>query len=1054
MKNPTAKTAYAHFGKRLLSFALALLLALPAGILTAPEKVSAASGKLSLSAAKNVAVARSSKIDALELQITTKQASRDSAVRSLRAREKNMRTFRWSPLLNFKFPTKPSEAEAFEFQFKPTQLEYQIKDIQHKITDEELAEYEKVSNLYIQIIQAQQQIDFVNERLKNVQKAYEKAQVKQQVGEMSEEQVKKLSDRLSALKSEKSAQETKLQRGKEKLGKEVGFDITTGYTFDNAFATAEMSRKNIEYLQTYALERDHTVYEAQQAADLALLSLQTNYSLFSGQYGAYIGTISTYVQQAMNGSDVNQKAYNTAYNKFLEQIDEPWSGSYRILFISFPKSYLKGDSDGMNWIEDDPKVLFTDTMDYVSARKELENTKDDIKTSIEEGYDTYAEARKTYLSANTEYLELQSSLAADEIRNLMGELTDDEYDAEKQEFEAAETSLNEALGAYSQTLYSYDRTCCGGVSQFLVMASGVSGSDGSSNKKKLDSLEGITKTGAHYSLRSIVADAEFLLTIDVPEYNDVELLPDGSKNPDYFPWSITDFELRVDGKTVGEKTPKDGAVRHLKFDTENADSVVVRLWNGREFIDDVVIDPTVSYGPLDIVVAYETPDGRDGGVLGTYEVLEDTTTDMIKIEFTFDQEAVKSAFGAGKEAAFYNLSADRTLYLFSDHLVEASEPFSYLSFIRGDLAQLTLRLFDSEGTFLGGARFDTVNNRLVKDADVTAEDMQQAALEELAARNKQEEINAELARAQASLSDAEASGDTTTADYYRNRIAELQEQLDSVYENLTDEDLEKVRTEQADELSSLTAEKVAETDTSDEEKAAKAEQELKRQQILRDAAENLVRQEKYEAAEASLNDQLSSLDRQLKTLNAQKKSGDPDVLAQIAELTNRKNALEKELAEVKAAGVGADAFAPSEQEIQEKLSLHAEDVFAAAQDDLRDFDLTIQYGEAYEIAKAQAEFYGIELTDDNLDYLIKHADDLKQAEALRKSAEAMEKNKADLEDQIIAINALPDGDPRKASAKDTLSQLQKVHAAYEKQMDKIHAQLAALDPTKKLAAKA
>ncbi|MBQ8946019.1 MAG: hypothetical protein IJ058_04310 [Lachnospiraceae bacterium] len=1038
---------------RLVAMLMALIISLPASLASCPITAQAAGGVIKLSAAKSVSVARSSRIEAIELQISSKRAARDSAVRSLREKEHNMSTFRWSPLLNFKFPTKPSEAESFEFQYKPTQLEYQIKDLQHKITDEKLSEYEKVSNIYIQIIQAQQELDFINRRIDTVTTAYQKAIARNQIGEVSDEVVQKLADRKKSLESNKTTQESKFQRSKEKLGKEMGgLDLTTGYKFENAFATANMSRSNIEFLQEYALERDHTVYEAQQNADLALLSLQTNYSLYRGHYGRFIGTIDTYIQQAIDGSDVNQKAFTKDYDKFLEQIDSPWNGNYKILFIKFPKEWLKGDNDGMNWIEDDPKVLFTDTLNYVSARKELENTKDELRSSIEEGYDTYAELRRAYLDSTVTREELQNKLVADEIRNLMGELENDEFEAEQQEYEEALTGENDALAQYSQNLYSYDKTTCGGASKFMETADTSDTLD-----KQLDALQGITKVGAHYSIRSIISDSEFVVTIDVPEYNDQEYLDEAEteKNPDYFPWNITDFELRINQRTVGTKTSKNGSVRHLKLDKDNADEVVIRLWDGNEFIDDVVIDPTVPWGPLDITVRYETPEGA-AGAIGTYEVTDDTTTDMIRLDFKFDQEVIKKEFGQGKDAAFYNLSADRTLYLFSDHLIAIDQPFNYLSFIRGDLGQLSMRLFDDEGNFLGGARFDSVNQKLIADADISRADMQDAALRELAVQNKVSELNDELIRARQSLQSAQESGDRENEEYYKKRIEELKDQIDHAGESITDEDLEKVRTEQAEALEQLTESMTEELGKSEEQKAKDAENELKKQQILRDAADEMIGRMKYEEAMADLKEQKEAwayketelqleFNRLSATVGASSDEA-KEVLAQLQAAKRKKRALQDEIESHSA--FNRDEFPVSEEEIQALLNNYPEEVYGYAGDLLDQLgDFT---GPAYESAKAEAELYGLETSAANIKFMMGYTEELKQCKAIEAQIEQMQKDKDNLEKQMEAIKAMPDDDPRKTGQMATLVQLEKVNAAYEKQLGILEKRADQLNPAKAL----
>ena len=117
-----------------------------------PGSVVYAARVMRLSTAKSVSVARSEKIEALEIQIQSKQAAKESALRSIREKERNMSTFRWSPLLDFSFPTKPDEAEAFEFRYKPTQLQYDIDTLYHKVTDQKLTEYQAVSSIYMDIV--------------------------------------------------------------------------------------------------------------------------------------------------------------------------------------------------------------------------------------------------------------------------------------------------------------------------------------------------------------------------------------------------------------------------------------------------------------------------------------------------------------------------------------------------------------------------------------------------------------------------------------------------------------------------------------------------------------------------------------------------------------------------------------------------------------------------------------------------------------------------------------------------------------------------------------
>ena len=304
--------------KRALTALLIIMLLFPYFSDILPAGRTYAARKLALATCKSIAASTSEKVEALELQIEAKQAARVSAVRAISEKQKNMSTFRWSPLLNFQFPTKPNEAESFEFAYKPIQLQYDIDTLNHKITDAKLAAYEKVSNIYIDIITSTMEISFLEERIASMETAIKKNKARLAEGTATQAQIDQQRDKKKGFEKSLASEKTKLQRAKEKLGRELGFDVTMGYEFEEAFISSNMSRDNISYLKYYAMGaedtdagniKDETVFEAKQAEQLAKLALMTNYNLMKSQYSGNIGMISGYVQQALDGSKINKRAF-------------------------------------------------------------------------------------------------------------------------------------------------------------------------------------------------------------------------------------------------------------------------------------------------------------------------------------------------------------------------------------------------------------------------------------------------------------------------------------------------------------------------------------------------------------------------------------------------------------------------------------------------------------------------------------------------------------------------------------------------------------------------
>ncbi len=720
--------------------------------------------KLRLSQAKTLAIAMSEKIEAIDMQIDAKTAKMQSSVRALREKERSMGTLRWSPIFNIKLPEKPNEAEAFEFQFKPTQMQNEITALKHKITDIELDTNEKVSNTYIKIIAANAEVERLTERHKKLEKTVARLEIKVKDGSaaldvlesegtyMEEDaegnkveispRVLKARYRAAQDKLEKAEQAldnctveltnamTTFEESKKKLSDIIGFDCTRNFNFEDAFITANLNRDNIDYLYNYALDDDPTVYEAQMANDEALLALRLNYELMKKQYADNIGIIEPYVQQALDGVKIPKKAFKNDYDTFLKKIDEKWQGSYKIWFIKIPKEWLKGEIDGIRFVEDDPYVLYSAALDYESARKELDNAQLELYNNVYEAYSNYASARKAYLEANKAYIKAEKILGVDEINYLMGELTEDEYEAEVDEFNSLKDDAASALSEFSQNLYSFDRTTCGGLSKFFE------GTAQQSSEAIM--LTPIIRTGCIYTLRPIIDSEEFLLSVDVPD--------------DFYATSgvnITHFQLVCDGNIIGptskdsngntvyEKTPVGKTLRHLMLSTKDLGECAIRVFEGETFIDEVRIEPTVFSGPLNIKVGYE--DGLNLHTLGTYDASDDVATDMLVLTLNLDQEQVRAEYESGQNAAYYRLCVAEDTYILSDRMIPVDRQFTYMSFLKSDLSNVYLELFDENGEKIGDAKFDTTRKEIYNDIDEeTAEKIAEQKRIEAEQRAKEE----------------------------------------------------------------------------------------------------------------------------------------------------------------------------------------------------------------------------------------------------------------------------------------------------------------------------
>ena len=682
--------------------------------------------KLSLSTAKTLAVAKSEKIEALELNIEAKQAAKTSALKSLTEKQKNMSSFRWSPLLSFKLPTKPNEQEAYDFQYKPIQLQCEIDVLKHKIDDKKLDEYENVSNLFVDIVSCEEKIAFYTERKKQIEDSVDKLKARVTLGTASQADVDKAEAKLSDIVTKLSSAESKYQTAKTKLSNAIGIDVTTGYTFQNPFVSAELTRSALPFLEDYAVERDQTLYEAANEESLAMLSLRTNYSLMSSYYGSKINMISGYITKVTTGGDLDKRAFKKDYDAFLKKVDEPWQGNYKVWFIKFPKEWLKGSLDGVRYVEDDPYVLYQNAIDYQSARKEMNNTKADLIATVDDGYENYAETRKAYLTAVDTLKKAEEALLLGDIQYMLGQITQDEYADLENAYNTAVTGEEDALAAYSETTYNFDRTTCGGVSAFFASqnvdmtaeerTTGLGAEAGGKTADDLlQTLVPVYEDGLTYSIDYIADQQMFEIRIDVPS--------------DFSVSNVNYYELWCDGVQVGVRTPVTRGLKHLQLATGEITTCEIYFYSEStgddSFISKSTLDPSVTRGNLQFIKDYNTFTA-DGMVIGEFEVKNSAKTGTLEIKINLNDSygvgkfAVKAGNDYKQSSNALSTGNSGTLYLKEDTVGQysnISDTYSYLDAVSGDLEELTIEFTDEEGNKLFEAIFDTGSQQIVVPRD-------------------------------------------------------------------------------------------------------------------------------------------------------------------------------------------------------------------------------------------------------------------------------------------------------------------------------------------------
>lgn len=648
-----------------------------------------------LSQTQALGLAESDDYRKVKSKIALKEVKYKEAVKSIQLKKKNLSTFRWTPLLSFKFPEKAALADEYEFIYKPLQIQSEIRVLEHQLTDVKYEVREEISNLYTEIYTYQEKISNKTARLETMEENLKRNQAKVLTGQAKQSDVDKIESSITALQSSLAADMRAFESGKSELSDLTGIDLTTGYRFENPYKEATIERSSLDQLIQATLDRSQSYYEAKQTTKLALTSVDTNYSLMQNQYGSKMGYISSYVQQAKNGEKIKSDLFRNAYDQFLKAIDDPWQGTKRILFIKIPKEWFKGSIDGVRYVEDDPYILYTNVLEYQEALSDQKSLEKEITKSVEEAFENLVTAGNSYHSIQQQTQKAKEEMDRGKLKNQAGELEFEEYETLREAYEELQISEQEALELYTTLLYSFDRLTCGAVTE-LLNGEEISLEQGSQGESFV-----ADKTKPSYYITTLAEDNLFELGIYLPEESDIQ---------------ITHFELWVDNVQIGERTEIDAVIRHLELDLSQTDKTVIRLYNGDEFVADCEIDPDEYQGSLnlpddtagktDSVDKTDSAEPETKQLLGTYKYSRNKKTGLI----TFDIQPQE-----GLNIEKFRLLDAQGKAIYSDTPAEVGKGITYLAVLGNDLENVRAELYDKDGNKLYTARLDTKSGKVVEE---------------------------------------------------------------------------------------------------------------------------------------------------------------------------------------------------------------------------------------------------------------------------------------------------------------------------------------------------
>ena len=667
---------------RLSALLLCAVLVWPS--MTADTQAALSSRTFRLEQAQRMALSTSSDIRKQNNQIILKRMKYVEAVEGIRAKVKNLRSFRWSPLLSFKFPQQLDLTEEYDLNVKPLTIQTEIDTLKHGLDDLKYEITHKANQQYFEVYLLQETTAFTQSRLDDAKTQLERNKASLRTGKATQSDVDRAQKSVDTLTKDLSSQLREFESAKTKLSELVGVDVTVGYTFANPFKTAAIPREQLESLTQYTLDHDQSFYEAKAATSTAKLNVDSYESLMRSQYGSKMNIIQTYINMAKQGMDVDYGAFQIKYKEMLNALDKPWAGKIRILFFKFTKEWFKGEIDGTRYIEDEMYAVYTACMEYGNAKKDQDALEKDLRSQVRDTYESVVTGWNTYETLQSLAAESKETLDRLLVLNRMGKATYTEVADQQEAYQVAQQDALDALKEYNVTLSEFDRLTCGAVTKYLKgTGMGLDTGEGGDAYAVLDPIN-----DPYYYIYTSVADLTFYIGVSIP---------------DGFEPMIDSFEVWYAGTQIGERTQVGTELRHLTLDYQDTSELTIRLYYGGTFVDECTVDASVPRDVLDI--QRQETEMETERVIGSYMV---TTT----MEGGVSVSELKLIINAVENAATYTLTyGDQGIYTTDKHPV--TESFTYLTLLIASLEDVTAKLYDRDGEVLMDIRFDTSTQELV-----------------------------------------------------------------------------------------------------------------------------------------------------------------------------------------------------------------------------------------------------------------------------------------------------------------------------------------------------
>jgi hypothetical protein len=570
---------------------------------------------LTLDQAIQLSVKNSFDIKSVRMDLISKDIKRNQAIKAIATIREKESTVRFSLLFNIEFPEEHGLPKEIDLIMKIPTIESEMAILRKKILYETQKTVYKTEAAYYDVLLGAYKKESLKRQEADMEETLNKIRYQVSIGIGDPKDLEYIQSEYDKITAAYKKAVAGYENVKEKLGALVGFDVTSGYDFDDgALTTLDLERSQLDDIVNYGISKDFGLYSEKKHTELARRDVKEISSIYKNRFGSKVAVL----ESQLHKKEIDVDTFYAKYKQALNNIDHPWRSHYTINMLFFkikiPKRWFQREYDGLRYFDDEKYALF---LSVLAKEKQIATEKNAIKEyeqQVRDGFSALKDLERAYVEGAESLDELEQDYNVTLKNNKIGLVGFRELESSKQGFNKAQDAHYEVFVEYNKMIASYNFMTSGYLDQFRGRAVVDESSLASGDSFKTD--EASSGLGDQWHVSSAVEDYKFIFGLTITSSD-----------------AYTHYSLFTDrNQQIGNKVKIDENISHLPLVFDEVTHFYVKLYNKDQLVGIATIDGNGETGDLIIDKAKsEIPIGPKS-VLGTYELSQTAYSTGIRLK--------------------------------------------------------------------------------------------------------------------------------------------------------------------------------------------------------------------------------------------------------------------------------------------------------------------------------------------------------------------------------------------------------------------------------------